>query len=309
MAHILHTTGASVWSRRGEFATGSDANRALATGQRAVESGRSAGGRRPNPWTRWRPEYSTFGPSDASTRLFRAKRTCSPPSPRIRIVPLSRFFRAKRGRFPCANPGRLPLMRQSKISPIHPIRAFYGGFLPVDNVLTAVGCSGHSQIALPPRRASARRSGSPGAIGRLSGVSKHQSAPPRRSCSGRPATASRGGVPLPARGWLDALGSSSAPELRMIPGPPPAINGKHMTTTATSRHAKIGVETPSRPRAHTGEIWRDARVRAHSRPKLAVLHQPPGPCRASEDARRHRAGGRQEPAARLHPPEPDERGA
>ena len=46
MAHILHTTGASVWSRRGESATGSDANRALATGQRAVESGRSAGGRR-----------------------------------------------------------------------------------------------------------------------------------------------------------------------------------------------------------------------------------------------------------------------
>ena len=124
MAHILHTTGASVWSRRGESATGSDANRALATGQRAVESGRSAGGRRPNPWTRWRPEYSTFGPSDASTRLFRAKRTSSPPSPRIRIVPLSRFFRAKRGRFPCANPGRLPLMRQSEICPISPIRAF-----------------------------------------------------------------------------------------------------------------------------------------------------------------------------------------
>ena len=46
MAHILHTTGASVWSRRGESATGSDANRALATGQRAVESGRSAHGRR-----------------------------------------------------------------------------------------------------------------------------------------------------------------------------------------------------------------------------------------------------------------------
>ena len=130
----------------------------------------------------------------------------------------------------------------------------------------AVGCSGHSQIALPPRRASARRSGSPGAIGRLSGVSKHQSAPPRRSCSGRPATASRGGVPLPARGWLDALGSSSAPELRMIPGPPPAINGKHMTTTATSRHAKSGVETPSRARAHTGESGRDARGRVHDQP-------------------------------------------
>ena len=37
------------------------------------------------------------------------------------------------------------------------------------------------------------------------------------------------------------------------------------------------------------------------------LHQPSGPCRASEDARRHRAGGRQEPAALLHPPGPDAR--
>ena len=234
----------------------------------------------------------------------------------------------------------------------------------------AVGCSGHSQIVLPPRRASARRSGSPGAIGRFSGVSKHQSAPPRRSCSGRPATASRGGVPLPARGWLDALGSSSAPELRMIPGPPPAINGKHvtttatsrhatesvdpwsfprpagqgasfayasrfrvvivdpcsrlgrdatklscvsdphgqhMTTTATSRHAKIGVERPSTPHAHTGESGATPGAALTTSPSSFPLHQPPRPCRASEDARRHRAGGRQEPAALLHPPGPDAR--
>ena len=138
MAHILHTTGASVWSRRGESATGSDANHALAASERSNRAvQRAAGG--PNPWTRWRPEYSTFGPSEAPTGLFRAKRTCSPPSPRIRIVPLSRFFRAKRGRFPCANPGRLPLMRQSKISPICPIRAFLQRFLPVDNFFSPRG--------------------------------------------------------------------------------------------------------------------------------------------------------------------------
>ena len=53
---------------------------------------------------------------------------------------------------------------------------------------------------------------------------------------------------MPAKGWLDALGSSSAPELRMIPGPPPAINGKHVTTTATSRHATESVDPWSFPR-------------------------------------------------------------
>ena len=132
------------------------------------------------------------------------------------------------------------------------------------------------------------------------GYPKHQSAPPRRSCSGRPATASRGGVPLPARGWLDALGSSSAPELRMIPGPPPAINGKHMTTTVASRHAKSGVETPSRARAHTGESGATPGAAFTTSPCHFPFHQPSRPCRASEDARRHRAGGRQEPAALLH---------
>ena len=56
--------------------------------------------------------------------IIPCKTNLQPSIPSIRIVPLSRFFRAKRGRFPCANPGRLPLMRQSEICPISPIRAF-----------------------------------------------------------------------------------------------------------------------------------------------------------------------------------------
>ena len=68
--------------------------RASERSNRAVQ--RAAGG--PNPWTRWRPEYSTFGPSDAPTRLFRAKRTCSPPSPRIRNCSIKQILPRKTNR-------------------------------------------------------------------------------------------------------------------------------------------------------------------------------------------------------------------
>ena len=87
---------------------------------------------------------------------------------------------------------------------------------------------------------------------------------------------------MPARGWLDALGSSSAPELRMIPGPPPAINGKHMTTTVASRHAKIGVERPSTPHAHTGESGATPGAALTPGPRLLPFTNLRGRCVAAE---------------------------
>ena len=156
--------------------------------------------------------------------------------------------------------------------------------------------------------ASFRRSGSPGAIGRLSGYKDHWEAAGgrllrsiRAAPPGIPLWSTgngvSGGVPLPARGWLDALGSSSAPELRMIPGPPPAINGKHVTTTVASRHGEIGSETPSRPTHARGKSGappgdppsRPARACFPSPTFGAVprkRNRPAPPCRRASGARR-----------------------
>ena len=77
-------------------------------------------------------------------------------------------------------------------------------------------------------------------------------------------------------------------------------HGQHMTTTVASRHAKSGVETPSRARAHTGESGATPGAAFTTSPCHFPFHQPSRPCRASEADQLHRAGAHQEPAALLH---------